>query len=244
MSLHFEKIGNEQTLSQKLVEEIKKAIINKELLPGDKLPTENELCEMFGVSRTVVREALQILSGVGLIRIKKGSGIYVEEYSKQAATKAVRLFLELNFEEKYAKHIAQVRRSIEPAIAQLAATYRTASDVGELRKNLEALKQEDDFFKESMIDGQFHLKVAEATHNPIIPLMMEPIYQLLPEIHSMVYEVVSNAKQAAVEWHTVILEAIEEQDQEKAHEAMLAHLNIANQHADQLLQAISEIQEE
>ena len=67
----FQKIGNSYTLSQRIVQQIENLIREKKLLAGQKLPTEKELCENFSVSRTAIREALQVLSAKGLI---KGNG--------------------------------------------------------------------------------------------------------------------------------------------------------------------------
>ena len=75
----FGKIGTAQTLSQKIERRIEEAIRQKKLLVGTKLPSERELCEMFAVSRTALREALRRLSARGLIQIKKGSGMFVSE---------------------------------------------------------------------------------------------------------------------------------------------------------------------
>ena len=97
MEILFKKIGSSKTLSQEIVENIEKHIVSKNLIAGQKLPTEKEMCEMFGVSRTALREALQMLSARELISIKKGSGIYVNELSTRMATKSMRFFLEMNF---------------------------------------------------------------------------------------------------------------------------------------------------
>ncbi|NPE31859.1 FadR family transcriptional regulator [Methanococcoides sp. SA1] len=73
----FDKIGKSQTLSQEIVANIEQAIREKKFQVGEKLPTEKELCEMFGVSRTAIREALQMLSAQGLINVHKGKGSFV-----------------------------------------------------------------------------------------------------------------------------------------------------------------------
>ncbi|RMD92070.1 MAG: FadR family transcriptional regulator, partial [Calditrichaeota bacterium] len=77
----FSRIGNHRTLSQEIEHKIETAILEKKLIAGQKLPTEKELCEMFGVSRTALREALQMLSARGLLYIKKGSGVFVNDFS-------------------------------------------------------------------------------------------------------------------------------------------------------------------
>ena len=81
----FQNIGNRLTLSQRIERTLETAIREKKLELGSKLPTEREMCESFGVSRTALREALRRLSARGLITIQKGSGMYVSEIKIQDA---------------------------------------------------------------------------------------------------------------------------------------------------------------
>ena len=129
MSAVFEKIGKDFTLSQEIEQKIEKAILEKQFKAGEKLPTEKELCEMFGVSRTALREALQMLCSRGLIHVKKGSGIYVQDYSPANVVRPMQMYLELNFDRNFLKHIITVRKILEPQIAGLAAINRTQSDI-------------------------------------------------------------------------------------------------------------------
>lgn len=76
----FKKVGSDHALSQIIEQEIEHAIRQKKFLPHQKLPSENELSSMFGVSRTALREALRMLSARGLIQIRKGSGIFVNDF--------------------------------------------------------------------------------------------------------------------------------------------------------------------
>lgn len=82
----------------------------------------------------------------------------------------------------------------------------------------------------------FHLDVAKASENSIIPLILEPIHRLIPQIKSSVYATVGDAKQSAVEWHQKILAAILQRDAKGARNAMIRHLEIAEEHTEQMLQ--------
>ena len=233
MAVTFEHIGNDQTLSKIIEEKIEEAIRNKKYLPDEKLPTEKELCEMFGVSRTALREALQMLSSRGLIYIKKGSGIYVENYSPTNVTKPMQLYLELNFDKNYLKYIVQVRKILEPQIAGIAAKNRTDEEIQLIRKNLEELKNcpRSDYKREGQLDRDFHLILAKATQNPMIPLIIGPIYEIMPKIKLMVYKIVTKAKEAALDYHALIAEAVVQRDEERAVQLMKEHLEIAEEHA-------------
>ena len=132
----YTKIGNTETLSSKVQSEIEKSILEKKFVPGDKLPTEQGLCAMFGVSRTALREALQMLSIQGLITIRKGSGIYVSEYDSAKAVKPMIQYLQMSLDDELMIQVEEVRIIFEPQIAWLAARNRDEVDVKYLEKNI------------------------------------------------------------------------------------------------------------
>ncbi len=234
----FERIGKSQTLSQEIQETIEEAILNKTFKPGQKLPTENEMCDMFGVSRTALREALQMLSARGLIAVRKGSGIYVEKFDPSHVTKPMRLFLELNFDKDYVKHIIEVRKMLEPDIVRLAARNRTDTDLLKMEKTLEDLGEcsETDFEKEGLIDRDFHLAIANASGNPMIPLIVGPIFNIMPKIRMLVYATVEQVQNTVLRDHSRIFEKIKAQDEHGAFREMSAHLQLAEAHSQIIFQ--------
>jgi len=240
MDTLFGKVGHALTLSQRVEKRIEDVIRQKKILPGEKLPTEKELCEMFAVSRTALREALRMLSGRGLITIRKGSGIYVNDYSAAHAVKPMSLFLELNFDKKLISHVIRVRQMLEPQIARLAASNRREEDLQALKNNLKKFIdcREDDYRREGELDREFHLLLAKASGNPIIPMMVEPIFQLMPKIRTLVYAHVNRAKSAALEYHQKLVEAITVRDEDGAEQAMIAHLALAEEHSKKVLEVI------
>ena len=229
----FPKIGKDLTLSEEIEKKIENAIIKKTFLPGEKLPTELEMCKMFSVSRTSLREALQKLSTRGLIKIKKGSGIYVEEINSTYAVNSMGLYLQLNLSKEYITHIIEIRKLLEPNIAKLAARYRTVNDLNQLKKSLIDLKNcnVSDYKKQGLIDRNFHLIIAKSTSNPMIPVIVEPIFNIMPKIRMIVYEKVEQAHDTALKYHTKIVKQIENKDAEGAFKAMKMHLKIAEEHS-------------
>jgi GntR family transcriptional repressor for pyruvate dehydrogenase complex len=234
----FKPIGNKALLSKTVESEIELAIRSKKLLAGEKLPSEYEMCSQFRVSRTVIREALRMLCARGLIVIIKGKGIFVANFSGESVTNPLRLYLQLNIEENYVLDIVHARQIIEPPIAASAALHHTEGDALKLQKDLESLKQCKGNFEElARLDMEFHLDIAKASKNQIIPLILEPIHKLLPQIKSSVYATVQDAKDSAVVWHQKILDAILERNPEEARAAMIRHLQFAEEHAQQMLKA-------
>lgn len=229
----FTKVGKDLTLSQEIEQSIKSAILNKTFVPGQKLPSENEMCEMFAVSRTALREALQMLSTKGLISIKRGSGIYVKEVDSSFAVKSMGIFLELNLDKEYITHIIEMRKILEPNIAKLAARHRSLNDLENLKKNLVELENcsLSDYEKQGIIDKNFHLTIAKSALNPMIPVIVEPIFNIMPKIRMLVYAKVKHAHNTALKYHRLIVEKIEERNEEGAKEAMEKHLQLAEKHS-------------
>ena len=236
----FEKVGSKDKLSQKIVNQIEKAIRNKELKPEDKIPTENELCDIFGVSRTVVREAIQKLDAKGLISIKKGSGIYVNEYLAGNVIDSMNLFLELKLNAEYICHVINIREILEPEITKMAAQNRTAEDLEDMEDTIVDLEEcdHDNFEREGEIDKDFHLSIARASGNPLILVMLKPVFQLMPRIRSIVYKDLEQAKPDALKYHQKIYSMIKDQDEKGVYQAMTEHLRIAEEHSQNILEIL------
>lgn len=222
----FQNLGNKQTLSQKIERTIEKAIREKKLTVGSKLPTEREMCESFGVSRTALREALRRLSARGLIRIHKGSGMYVSEIKIKDAIESLNLYYDLKFDKNLITQIIEVRMMVEPEIAALAAKNRSEQDIEELKKNLLEFENcdPDNTQKEADLDNKFHLSITKSTSNPIMQIIMEPIYSLLPRMRNYIYANIEGEKPKTLASHTSLLAAIEKGEQDRAYEIMKSHL--------------------
>ncbi|MFW6268271.1 MAG: FadR/GntR family transcriptional regulator, partial [Marinilabiliaceae bacterium] len=215
----FSKIGTTQTLSQKIERKIEEAIRQKKLIQGAKLPSEKELCELFGVSRTALREALRRLNARGLIEIRKGSGMYVSEIKIEDAIKSLNLYYDLSFDSNLISQIIEVRRILEPEISRLAARNRTSEDVRILNENIKELKNCDPDNTQQEVDtiNKFHMNLAKATGNPIIIISLEPIYSLLPRMRNFIYANVEGEKEFTMAAQKKILAAVELNDEETAY---------------------------
>ena len=222
----FQNIGNKLTLSQRIERTIENAIREKKLVVGDKLPTEREMCESFGVSRTALREALRRLSARGLIDIQKGSGMYVAELNMKDAIKTLNLYYDLKFDENLLSQIIEVRYRFEPEIARLAALNRTKENITELEENLAEFEHcdPDNTQKEADLDNKFHLTITKSTFNPIIQISMEPIYSLLPRMRNYIYANIEGEKAGILESHKDLVFAIRTQNGDNAYKIMQDHL--------------------
>ena len=227
----FKAVGKSELLSQTVETAIEGAIRAGDFEPEEKLPSEMELCEQFGVSRTVMREALRMLSARGMVRIEKGRGIFVTRVSADSVATPMELYLHMHSGPEQAIHVVEARQLIEPPIAGQAARNHTEEDAAKLRANVDELATAaHDRNLMSKLDMSFHLLIAEAAHNPVLPLFVRPIQMLMPAIKADVYGEIDDAHDMAVHWHTRILRAILSRDDALAEAEMRSHLEIAMEH--------------
>ena len=232
----FSPVGSSRLLTFKIVNEIEKAIRIKKLKPGDKLPSEQELCKQFMVSRTVIREALKMLSSKGLVRIERGRGVFVEKISSDIVTAPFEFFLEVKYEKNYAIDVVRARQIIEPSIAYYAALNRTNEDIKYLSDNIEKFRESGNQAQKLVeLDMDFHLGIVKAVHNSIIYIILEPVYKVfMPKLNFDVYQHVRGAKDSALRLHSEILNAISKGDPLSASELMKKHLMIAEKHVNKI----------
>ena len=235
----FETLTSPRTLSQEIEQRIELAIRQKQLGIGEKLPSEKELCSMFNVSRTALREALQALNARNLVTIRKGSGVFVNDYSSLHASKPMGLFLELNFDKNYIFHLIHVRQVIEPVIAREAAKNRSEQQDLALRSIVERMEKTEIHHELAKLDLAFHSELAEASGNPILALIMKPVFQLMPKVKLlMIRKVKQEARYTAAQYHQEICDAITVQDAVRAERAMMDHLKVAEKDANLLMDTL------
>lgn len=228
----FQQIGKKKPLSQQIVEEITLSIREGKYLPGQQIPTENALCEIFNVSRTAIREAIKILSARGIIEVKKGSGAFVTEVSVQNASEILNMFFELSSDSGLILQTIETRQLLEPQIAREAAEKRNEEHIKLLEKNMLAMQRcpLDKKKKEAELDNEFHRILLTITGNKVLGLLLSPVFNLMPKFKVNVF-----AKPAAgdleaekinmLQHHENILKAIKEKDPKAAEMAMRKHLN-------------------
>lgn len=238
MNQKFTSVGKPQLLSHSVVEAIEDSIRKNDLRPGMRLASELDLCSQFGVSRTVLREALRMLSGRGLIRIEKGRGIFVSELSAETVSTPLQMYLQQHSGDLKYIDLIKARQLIEPPIAAEAALHHTPDDARQLQEDFDAMSSWTGGNEElANLDLAFHQHIAIASGNSVVPLLIAPIHALMPQIKSSVHKVVEDAKYSAIEWHRRILDAILERDPEAARANMEHHLVESGKHISRMLAA-------
>jgi GntR family transcriptional repressor for pyruvate dehydrogenase complex len=201
-----------------------KTILSRRLKPGDRLPSERELGEQFGVSRTVVREAVRALAAKGLIEVRSGSGLRVAAVDAAAVSESMSLFLH-GATLDYPK-VHEVRTTLEVQMAGAAAARRTEADVVSLTAACERFEESiDDLEAAAMTDVEFHREIARATHNELYLVLLDAIGDAQLEIRRGNLARSVSARDVTVDNHRRILDAIVAGDPQRARDAMRDHLD-------------------
>ncbi|MGL1863149.1 MAG: FCD domain-containing protein [Pseudodesulfovibrio sp.] len=179
MALRVEKIKQNRRF-QHVVEEVEASILAGEIRPGDQLPPELELKEMFGTGRGTVREALRVLEEKGLIVIKAGAsgGAFVKAADPAKLTEHLNLLVQS--QSISPGHIKEFREAVEPIAASLAAGRVTKAGAGKL--NAAFAVAEKGFTNNDPVaflegDVAVHVTIAELTGNPLLTAVLTMVHE-------------------------------------------------------------------
>ena len=171
-------------ISDQIIDQIRDAVLSGKLKPGNRLASEKELADQFGVSKATMREAMRVLEVLGLIEIRKGlgGGIFIAEVGMRTTIHSIINFL--HFQPVSIKEITMLRFLIEPTVAQIAASKITDNDIKNLKKILgeNPSPSTDEVSKEI----GFHRYLARLAENTLLILIVDFVDNLLDSIKSKV----------------------------------------------------------
>ena len=195
---------------EKVVEKLKEEIADGRLLPGDPLPSERQLMETFGVSRSSLREAFRVMELLGLIESIAGKGRFVRQPREIAEDQRKGIQLE----DSAILELMEARRILDPAIAGESAMRATPSDLMRLLRVITATEEHLALPRDrAQADFDFHLVLAEATHNFVFVNITRMNFDLLDD------------KGAFLNEHREMYDAILDHDAERAREAASRHID-------------------
>ncbi|MEQ4723499.1 FadR/GntR family transcriptional regulator [Nonomuraea sp. B19D2] len=209
-------------------EQVLELIVRLGLRPGDRMPTEIELARQLGTSRTVVREAVKILSALGRVRAQKGRGLYVADDEGMFGTgRWASFFLPTDLDHVYM--LFEFRRAQEMETSRLAARranpaeLRTIEEAAGLCRHGFETGQEDLFNKG---DDTFHAAIATASHNMFLQVAVREARRLQAQSNLIgLRGSVGGHAAKAVEEHEAIYQAIRAGDPEAAAQAAATHID-------------------
>ena len=222
MEDHVFRAIEQKKVSSQIVDQVKTLISSGKLKPGDTLPPERELMKVFNVSRPTLREALNMLSIMGFIQVSQRQRTKVKSLVPSNITEPLRHLLKEDIQTSL--ELIDARAIIETANAALAAERAGEEDIARLEECIEKMRiklRENDSLDDE--DANFHLSIAEATHNKIQMHLMFSIYDLLKETVGLCYY--DDEAQNIFKQHSKIVEAIKNKDPQGAKDSMDEHLS-------------------
>ena len=214
-----------EVLSSSLVKEIQHRISTQEFCPGDKLPPQDQLASMFGVSRTALREALKQLALMGLVEMKHGKGTFIGASTASQLLESLSPLLLMDKETTF--ELLEARLFIESALASLAAKKASPEDIGELGALVQGMRRDlgdGDIQAFSKKDLEFHLSIGNASKNRVLTKILQTIRDMLHQFITEALVLIPGMARSALNYHGRILEAIEKHDAESAEKHMRDHI--------------------
>lgn len=203
-----------ETLSQKIITEIKSLIDSGQLTPGMKLPSEREFSQMLGVSRPSLREALKVLSVLGIIEHRHGKGTYLTTEHDNWPIEPLSIFFSIK--KGALIDIYEARQGLERTANSLAAKRRTQEDLDSMTEAINKMRKAiDDTAKFFKYDIDFHIAIVSSTRNPVLIDLLKKIYKIHFETRDVLYSTAENYE-------------INTKDDLAKHEKLLKHISDGN----------------
>ncbi len=206
---------NRATLSQQVLEQIIFLIVNGELKPGDRLPSEIDLINQFDVSRPVLREALSSLETLGIIKRRPRGGTYINEKVGSSPFKAI-IAISIN----NIPAVIEARMTLELGLITLAAEKITNKELDQLKETIIAIEESTDN-NYGAFDKSFHRIIAYSANNPIIEGMIDPLLYAHEKTDSLIKY---REPVKTVNHHVAIYEALKKRDPLESFHQMYKHL--------------------
>ena len=231
------RMFSQRSIHGRIAHEIGQQILRGDVQPGEVLPNEVDLGAEFGVSRTVLREAIKVLAAKGLVesRTKIGTRVKARDQWNMLDPDVLSWSLASNEAEEYALAVSEMRRVLEPAGAALAAQRATPEQVARIRAAFEAMAVAGRNTEESVYhDLRFHLAILEATGNPFLVSMGHVIESAIAFNIKLSVEF-PNLRVQSLPLHRMVLERIEKGDPRGAQAAMVKLLQEAQTDIERIL---------
>jgi GntR family transcriptional repressor for pyruvate dehydrogenase complex len=202
--------------------QIQRLIADGRLKPGDKLPPERELAEIFGVSRSSVRDAIRVLEMQGLVEPRHGDGTLVRKIPIDRLVQPFANALSAN--KDLAADLFDMRKMLEPPLARAAAFRATDDDVRALEQIVERQARRVAAGEVAIEDDNaFHYRIATAAKNQVVLRTMDILMDLLSDSRVRSLQAPGRAEKS-LEGHRRILDAIRRRDPEAAAVRMRRHI--------------------
>jgi GntR family transcriptional repressor for pyruvate dehydrogenase complex len=217
----FSNIAKTST-AERIVENLINLIKQRSLNIGDKLPSERQLCEIIGVSRPILREALKALQVMNIIDIRQGAGAYIKSLEPEDVVEHLDIVFHLD--SSLYRDLYEARRVLEASIASMAAEKISGSELDLIEENIsraaENIEDEQAFFER---DLELHEMIMKAAGNRVIPVFMQSINKLALLIRQKT-NAMPNIRRNTIQDHEAIFAALKKHDGRESAAAMERHI--------------------
>lgn len=213
-------------ISEVIVDQIRLLIRSGQLTAGDRLPSERELCDRFGVSRVTVREALRVLEANGLVEIRVGArgGAFVTAPSSRMVGEGLADLISMS--SLSAMEVTEARIVFELGLVPLVCERATDEDIAELYEICDrsaAAQQADEYHMG--LSAEWHTRFAHASHNRAVALIAESLHDPLLRSLQQARSAEPAHGRLGVDEHRALVDAVAARDSARAVELMRTHLN-------------------
>lgn len=208
------KIGNSDTLVNEIITQLSQAIIEGDFKPGDKLPSEAELCEQLAVGRNSLREAIRVLNAMGVVKTKRGQGTFLQDTISHEVFNP--LIFRLILDPKNTTDVFELRVMVESIVIIMAIYKASPEEIQSIRDLVDETNRIaqsnqgsiDDLIK---LDMQFHLSIAKCVHNKLIEAILETLVLMFePSIKKVLQK--DGGIDLCLKNHYAIVDLIEQRD--------------------------------
>lgn len=223
----FHRLSRDPSLADRVAQQLFEVVRSGRIKPGEKLPSERDLGEEFGVSRTVIREAVRSLRAKGVLDVRSGSGVTVAAPDPALVVESMRLYLgdgvspgsPVTYDQ-----VHEIRRALEVRIAESASRNASPKDLERMHAAVGAMDVAATGEEAAVADLNFHNVLAHATGNPLYPVLMDSLSAVLISIREATLNDTGSVARAQ-SYHREILAHVESGDSVGAAASMQRHLD-------------------
>ncbi|WP_167383591.1 FadR/GntR family transcriptional regulator [Bordetella genomosp. 12] len=214
---------------QEVCQQLENLLNSGQLQVGDKLPSERELSESFGVSRSSIRQALKVFEAAGRIETRVGSGTFLVEKRLDSATAGnLNEMLSQGVNKDLMQHLIAARTAVERAVFEAYAVKANKGSIRVLKELIDENAQDktanDEFEENAGLDLSFEAKVAELAGNPILSAMQRQIHQLWTQAWR-IYGFVPESRETLHQEHCAIIEALASKNTPRVIDLVVQHVD-------------------
>ena len=211
-----------KSLSEEIFEQMKQTIFSRQWMPGERLPSEQKLMEMFGASRMSIREPLKQLAGLGLVESRRGAGTFVREFNIDSFIAPIQPVFVQTLTKQDVLDILEVRE-MEVVVVGIAAERAGKSGVEKLIQIQAQMENaQDDPKVHQETESKFHLQICNMTENPYFFQVCKLLYNTLNTALEAIVRIMGPQK--AMYYHPLLIDTISKRYVHEAKAIMKEHL--------------------